>query len=296
MSELKPTVREIYEIERAVAQQDKLETSFFHRIRLKNGVYKTTYSNRFTDVFECLAKHLPKNQHLDVMDVAISAGISTYELSQALTSLNIEHKMHASDISLYGTLYPVTKYLDILLDSNQYPLQFDFLGRSIPSSSSSLMPSAIQLVARTGSSILLKIIKLLHLSRIINVGNPHGFHTKKITLVTKRLLNNPDFILHEENILTPTPKELLNTFNILRAANILNLSYFDEKTLASMILNLKSRLKTNGLFVICRTSETKTGSNNGTIFKKLDNGELEVIDRVGAGSEIEDIVLRTNRL
>lgn len=295
MSKLKPTVREVYDINRSETEQLALENTFFHRIRLQNGVYKTTYANRFKDVNESLIKHLNKEQELYVMDVAISAGISTYEWNQMLSQSGIKHKMYASDISLYGKLQPITKYFDILLDSNNYPLQFDLLNRSIPSSSSSLFPSIIQSIFRVISSISLNTIQLLHLSKLLNAGNPNGSNVRSITLVTKLLINNPDFTLLEESISSPTPENLLNKFNVLRAANILNKSYFDDTTLTKMVLNLKSRLKTNGLLVVCRTCDEKDGTNAGTIFNKTDNGKLEILERMGSGSEIEDLIMQTNK-
>ena len=294
MSKLKPTVREVYDINRSEIEQLSLENTFFHRIRLQNGVYKTTYANRFKDVNESLIKYLNKEQELYIMDVAISAGISTYEWNQMLSQSGIKHKMYASDISLYGKLHPITKFMDILLDSNNYPLQFDLLNRSIPSSSSSLIPSIIQSIFRAISSISLNIIQSLHMSKLINIGNPNGSDVRNITLVTKQLINNPDFTLLEESISTPTPENLLNKFNVLRAANILNKSYFDDTTLTNMVINLKSRLKTNGLIVVCRTCDEKDGTNTSTTFKKTDNGNLEILERIGSGSEIENLIMETN--
>ena len=77
-------------------------------------------------------------------------------------------------------------------------------------------------------------------------------------------------------------------FDIARAANLLNRSYFDLSRLRGMIDNLKSYVRRpDGLLVINRTHED--GTNHGTIFR-LDTGEVQVVERVGGGSEIELLV------
>jgi polysaccharide pyruvyl transferase WcaK-like protein len=77
---------------------------------------------------------------------------------------------------------------------------------------------------------------------------------------------------------------------VLRAANILNRGYFDERVLRAMLANLRERLRDGGLLVICRTS-THGDVNNGTLFRLDPERRLCPLARLNAGSEIETLAL-----
>jgi hypothetical protein len=71
----------------------------------------------------------------------------------------------------------------------------------------------------------------------------------------------------------------------VRAANVLNRSYFDSAKLRLMVENLMGYArKPGGLIVINRTHED--GTNHGTIFELSANGP-RVVWRIGRGLEIE---------
>jgi len=74
---------------------------------------------------------------------------------------------------------------------------------------------------------------------------------------------------------------------VIRAANILNVSYFSESILRRMISNLKMRLSKHGLLIVCRTKADR--SNHGTIFQ-LQGDSFTALGRIGDGSEVEHLV------
>jgi chemotaxis methyl-accepting protein methylase len=79
-------------------------------------------------------------------------------------------------------------------------------------------------------------------------------------------------------------------FHVLRAANILNIAYFDVPTLERMVSNLRARLLPGGLFIVCRTDEA--GVNNASVFTLGDDGRFVATARLNEGSEIAELVLR----
>ncbi len=71
-----------------------------------------------------------------------------------------------------------------------------------------------------------------------------------------------------------------------------------------MVRNLRSRLLPDGLLAVCTTendirvekggfSDVVEAANHATLFV-LREGQLDVVDRLGNGSAVEDLVLSTN--
>src|SRR4051812_43881239 len=101
-----PTARELYTTPVASAElQEILETQFFSSIQLKNRTYKFTYSRRLDDLNELTRKVIPPNRPLEVMDVAVSSGVSTLEWIADLNSAGIEHNMTAGDLTMTALLF-----------------------------------------------------------------------------------------------------------------------------------------------------------------------------------------------
>jgi hypothetical protein len=121
-----------------------------------------------------------------------------------------------------------------------------------------------------------------------------------LDLVSSALSSLPDVQIVEDDILAGTPTE---TVDVLRAANILNYGYFSEDTLKHMVRNLRQRLRPGGLMIVCNTDYSEGfdygrmdygGKNNASLFQLNTNGKFEVQARLNAGSEIEDLVMRTS--
>jgi hypothetical protein len=115
-----------------------------------------------------------------------------------------------------------------------------------------------------------------------------GFTCRPLTLVSPSLNRLPQLRAVEDDILLNT--SYTRRFHVLRAANILNLAYFDTATLERMLCNLRSRLLPGGLMIVCRTNEA--GVNNATVFTLEKDGRFTVTARLNDGSEVTDLVLR----
>jgi chemotaxis methyl-accepting protein methylase len=111
---------------------------------------------------------------------------------------------------------------------------------------------------------------------------------RPLDLVSSALSSLPDVKIIEDDILADTSTDIVD---VLRAANILHKAYFDEDTLSRMVRNLRRRLRSGGIMIVCRTDYG--GRNNASLFRLNANGKFEVLARLNAGSDIEDLVLHT---
>lgn len=272
-------------------RQAAAEEAFFSSLLLKNGTYKYTYSRRLDHLNEIVNSLLPLARPLKLMDVAVSSGISTLEWMRSLDRAGIEYDMVASDLTLYGQLISIGKRLHVLTDSSGYPLQFEVAGRAIPNPPGGRNTLRYFLPLMIIKTTLACVGHSLRegCSRI-NEGESvkrRGVNCRRVSLVTRGLRESARLRLVEEDILANN--ESVRDLHALRAANILNKSYFDNDTLLSMLVNLRSRLAKSGLLIVCRTDDSS--ANNGTVFKLNDAGNFEVLERIGEGSEIEELAL-----
>jgi hypothetical protein len=270
--------------------QEEREVAFFSSIRLENGTYKATASHRLDDLNALLLNLLPDAGPLKVMDVAVSSGVTTLELLNTLESAGIHCEITAGDKSLTALLITIADSLAVLVDGSGCPLQFDIFGRAIPNP-----PGGRNLLRHWAPLFLLKSAKWLCFDRLRPNSDSIrplswqrlGVRCRSLALVSPRLKSRPNLTLIEDDILTN--RAIRGSFHIIRAANILNKAYFDDRVLHDMLLNLHSRLLQRGLLAVCRTEED--GANHGTIFRENGKGQFDVAAQLGHGSEIESNVL-----
>ena len=72
--------------------------------------------------------------------------------------------------------------------------------------------------------------------------------------------------------------------------NILNLAYFSRKQLVDGIQAASESLKPGGLWIIGRTLQ-ENQTNHVTFFRRTEK-KWEVLEKIGNGSEIEELVMR----
>lgn len=289
-----PTARQLYLAlpDGDEAAQETLEKNFFSSIRLRNGTYKYTYSHRLDDLNEMVRRLLPERRPLRIMDVAVSSGISTLEWIEALESAGIEHEMVAGDLVVNTYLISVGKHLHVLADSTGYPLQYDLFGRVIPGQPGRkhlalyFLPLRLlnkRLATQFGNTVAGRSNAM---KRAASTQNPRN--CQRLALVSPRLQARASLKIVEDDILADA-SPIVEGFHVLRAANILNRSYFDDETLARMVANLRRRLTPHGLFIVCSTDSHN--ANHGTVFSLTRDGSFESRARIGNGSEVERLIL-----
>ena len=280
-----PTAREFFFPSRALSptEQVDVETRFFRALRLPNGTYKTTYANRLPDVDAALCDLLEADgaaastTPVRVLDVGVSSGMTTLELVQAMEARGIPRQVVAVDLTVSAYLHRALGVADLLCDPSGQVLQIalPFAAKGRPHDPSGSLPrralqSAFELAERW-------------------VGGPNRARVgRPVQLISPRLRERTDVTVVQHDLTRGNPA-WDGQFDVVRAANILNLDYFDEATLARMVGYLRRALRPGGILVVARTHDD-TRRNHATLFRLGDDG-LEPVRRIGDGSEIERIAL-----
>ena len=283
-----PTAFELYfageKPQRDPRQLEEREDLFFHSIELRNGTRKTTQHRRLDDLNALVQPLLPPQRPLEIMDVAVSSGVSTAEWLMALENAGIECRMLAGDAVVDAFLISMGKRLRALADRTGHLMQLDIGGKAVR-----LPPPRRRDQFRYLPSILLMKAAtcLFALQPAAPAQRRLGVTCAPLTLLSPSLNRLPQLRAVEDDILVNTSYQ--RRFHVLRAANILNLAYFDLATLQRMLLNLRARLLPGGLLIVCRTSET--GMNHATVFTLEADGRFKTIACLNQGAEIADLVL-----
>lgn len=261
------------------------EDRFFHSIQLRNGTYKSTAHRRLDDLNGFVMRMLPEQRPLKIMDVAVSSGVSTREWLVALEGAGIDCHMLAGDAVVNACLISLGS-LRALADKTGHLLQLDLGGRAIRLPP----PRRRDRILHAPLVALMKAVaRLFDLQAQPGSSIQHrlGATCCPLTLMSPSLRELPHLRTVEDDILLD--KSYTRRFHVLRAANILNLAYFEVPTLRSMLINLRSRLLPGGLLIVCRTNAA--GVNNATVFTLETDGRLVATARLNEGSEIADLVL-----
>jgi hypothetical protein len=282
-----PTAFELYFAGRTPAPGghglEELERLFFDSIALRNGTFKTTWHRRLEDLNALVQRLLPPQRPLEIMDVAVSSGVSTAEWLLSLERAGIDCHMLAGDAVVDAFLISVGR-LRALTDRTGHLMQLDIAGRAVRMPP----PRRRDRIRYLPLTVLMKTAaRLFDLSESARQSR-FGVTCQPLALTSVSLAQMPKLRAVEDDILLNTSYP--QRFHVLRAANILNLAYFDVPTLERMVRNLRARLLQGGLFVVCRTNEA--GVNNASVFTLRNDGRFAATARLNAGSEIADLVLR----
>ncbi len=272
---------------------DTIEARFFSSIRMPNGTYKSTHAHRLDDLnAKALEAFVDAKATLkEILDVAASSGVSSVEWSDSLAAAGFKPRASLSDLSITAYLITYSPSFRVLVDRRGWPLQYEIFGLPVAA-----RPTKFDVA--TGRALLTALSLAIHRSRsrnldLANLGNEVSTGAtsgvQRVTMLSRRVVARPDIHYFDDDICAPNAPDLKGKFDAIRAANILQYGYFDERSLRRIVTNLKERLRGPGSWlVICRTHPD--GKNNGTIFRLEQDGRFAVKARVGKGSEIEQIV------
>lgn len=268
------------------------EKAFFRSIRLKNGTFKTTYAHRLDSLNEIVSPLLSRDHPLEIMDVAVSSGIATLEWMESLRAADIDFRMTAGDLCVRAFLLSFGSLLNVLVDRGGYPMQFDLAGRAIPypppRRMAVLLPLFVGLHALRWilPSIFAATFKRSAVDGQARYLRRLGVSCQHADLVSPRLRQQQSLTILDDDLLATGAYE--NRFHVIRAANVLNRSYFTEENLGAMIDNLRRRLRPGGMLIICRTHED--GTNHGTVYRLNAQNAFDAVVSIGHGSEVDPLV------
>ena len=292
-----PTAFEMYFAARGAESDEheleEREDLFFHSIELRNGTRKTTRHRRLDDLNALVQRLLPVQRPLEIMDVAVSSGVSTAEWLIALEDAGIQCRMLAGDAVVNAFLISLGPNLRALSDRTGHLMQLDIKGEAVrmppPRRRDRIryFPHMVLMRAATHLFDLGRLERPRHSSNGDSLQRRLGATCRPLTLMSPSLDRLPQLRAVEDDILLN--RDYPRRFHVLRAANILNLAYFDTATLLRMLRNLRARLLPGGLLVVCRTNDAEV--NNAGVFTLTEDGRFTTTARLNEGSEIEHLVL-----
>ena len=269
-------------------RRSQLEDSFFHSLVLRNGTFKTTWHHRLDDVNAMVEPFLSPTKPLEIMDVAVSSGISTLEWLQFLEHAGFDCRMTAGD-ALIDAFLVTAGPLRGLIDRSGHLMQLEVAGKAVrmppPRRRDRLRYAPLSTLVQAAARVFRDTIRSrpppgLTQTRL-------GLHCRALQLVSPSLAAHPCIEIIEDDILDD--HRWPRRFDALRAANVLNRVYFSDAVLERMLRNLRSRLGPRGLLIVCRTTEE--GRNDATLFRLDDGRSFRELARLNAGSEITELVL-----
>ncbi len=269
-------------------ERRRLEESFFRRLRLPEGVTKRTHGGRLAALDPVLAAALPRDQRLALMDVAVSSGVTTLDWLASLEAAGFDFHLLAGDLTLAARLVSFhlggRPWLDALFDGQGRPLQFDLLGRA--------MPSAVAGPRGALPGLLRAWMRLWRRAIAAAPGNGRGrrfgISSRAVSLVVPELARHPRVEVVEDDLRAAPPAAWVSRFDAVRAANILNRDYFSDSELRALAALLRRRLKVGGLLAVGRNDPTE--ALHATVFRRLEGDLWQVVGRLGGGSDLDDLV------
>jgi CheR methyltransferase, SAM binding domain len=269
------------------AEIDKIQERILRWFRTDNGVQKRTYVRRF-DHFDqlslsAIAASFSGGQVVRVHDIGASDGRSSCGFYDALNCLFGERlEFLASDYAPYLYVLKRTRSTNrLIIDEQQHVLQI-------------IAPPFVFMVGRAGKKkVYHPLTKLLTAVYVRPLLEDHKARRADIEMTRLELLSrqcrariseNHNFRFESYDVLSsPTER-----FDIIRAMNVLNYSYFSEAKLRKAMQNIFQSINDGGLFITGSNLEQGT-TVNGAVYKKT-NDRLQRIEISGGGSYIDALI------
>lgn len=262
-------------------------------LRTSNGTFRTTFRKRFRDVDEVSLRLIrglyPVETELRVQDRAASHGLTSWEWAEQLLPVFPRAELEGSDVLLYLLKLSLPSGETYILEPDGKPLQYikpPFVV-SLHYRESWRFP-----VNRAIASRAKRTFEELNLPK----SGPETWTEKSQGVVSKIPFvhpearsfsrRNPRFQFRARSVFEHTP----GACHVLRTMNIFNKSYFSEEQLSEGVNAAFHSIKPGGIWIVGRTLE-EDFSNHATFLRRLDDG-WEVLERIGKGSEIEELAVR----
>lgn len=288
-------------------QPSRADVQFFERLLpyvcLSSGVYRTTYRQRFKNldplVNQILTQHFAASKKLLIEDWAASDCLTSSEWAESLLPLFPQLDFLASDLLLFliearetGTekrfiFEPDGKplqYVDppfVIRLSHPEPFVFPYnwllyqsAKRRWQSAQASWNIPQSWNDSLTGEPLRQGRFEFRKLSLI---------HPEALQLASE----NPHFAVRRHSIFEPSTR----VNHVVRSMNIYNRAYFSEEQLREGVRCVGESLLPGGIWIVGRTIDKNATVHEVTILQKGASGEFQVLERVGPGSEIEQLAL-----
>jgi len=288
--------------------QSAEEAALFERltphVRLSNGVYRTTFERRFRNldavVNGVLAQSFSSGDAIAIEDWAASACLTSCEWAESLLPLFPRMRFTASDLVLFLVEVEDPASGEIFAaEQAGRPLQYirpPFVIRMEPPEPWAMPLNRLWYLRAQRSwraaSRLWPLPDSWLDPRCEDPLEQHGYVLRKLPLVHPRALalarSGAPFAIRRHSVFEPAPA----LCHVIRSMNILNLAYFSEQQLAQAARSAIASLHPGGIWIVGRTIRENPPEHDVSLFRKRSAESVELIERIGAGSEIGSIVLK----
>lgn len=303
---LRGAERTSYTLLRRPSQPSAQDIQVFERlmpyVRLSGGTYRTTSPGRFRnldpDVNELLRSEFDSQTPLEVQDWAASACLTSSEWAQSLFPSFSRLKFVASDLLLFLVELQDRAYGTFVFEPGGAPLQFikpPFVIRLTPPERW-IFPLNRWLGDKAWRRWreLNPLPDSVHAWIASDTQNPldiDGLRLNKLSLIHPRAVElartDSRFTTRRQSVFEP----LSSPVHVIRTMNIFNMAYFSEGELLKGAHAVIDSLVPGGIWVLGRTVQENPPVHEVTIFRKKARPRLELVKRIGPGSEIESLVL-----
>lgn len=249
-------------------------------LHTSNGTFRTTFRNRFKEVdavsLRWAREFFQPGFPLRVQDRAASNGLTSTEWWHCLSPVFPGIQFEASDVLMELLEVPAGDETYIIEPSGK-PLQY-------------IRPPFVTSLSYRESwrNPLLRWVSFRARKRFARLPRYDG-PRRPISCVHPETLAleraNPNFRFAIRSVFDRTP----GACDVLRTMNILNLSYFSKEQLVEAARAIFDSLTPGGFWIVGRSLE-EDGSHHASILRRRDGG-WEVLERIGNGSEIEELAL-----
>ena len=258
-------------------------------LRTSNGTFRTTFRGRFHDVDQVSLRLMrgfyPADTELRIQDRAASHGLTSFEWAEPVLQAFPRAEFEASDVLLYLFKVSLPSGEAYIVEPDGKPLQYmkpPFVV-SLHYRESWRYP-VNRAIARNARRKFQQLP-----DHWMERSDPARYTVTKIPFVHPEARSfgakNPRFQFRMRSVFDHTP----GACHVLRTMNIFNKSYFSPEQLAEGANAAFHSIKPGGIWILGRTLEEDL-SNHATFFRRLDHG-WEVLERIGKGSDIEDLAL-----
>ncbi len=270
----------------------------FHRLKMSNGVVKTSAPGRFDDVDDKLLNIIDKELRglcsLAVHDLGVSDGTTAVEWFGRLDTLAPEIVFTLSDY--YDRCYVVQcegSRWTAVLDAELLPMQF-FRGPLVLTPHQSALYYPVNWVTwRLVARLLSPALQRLRRQWGPGLPVPRGFAVDDYLLLgpeaLKLVADNERVRFVRHDVMKPLDRE----YSLIRVMNLLNLGYFPSERLLGALQMIRNSLADGGLLIIGRSMARPNGgwTTACSVFKATTTGAEELASFNG-GSEVSEFVRR----
>lgn len=261
------------------------EDRFFSDLQTGNRTFKRTAADRFAELDPRCVHHFARtcSSVRAVLDIGVSSGTTTLALHDRLVTAGHSPRTTGTDLSFDAWLVPVATGIRALIDAEGHPLQHDVMGFAV-------RPWIRRLDYVSGMALFRHWLNSKCRNKTRDAAAPENREGMPLRLISHRFAHREDVCVEANDIFEFTP-HLAGNFDFIRAANILNLGYFDNARLQKALGNIVRYLSGPGAWLLL--ARTGDRGHDATLFRLSPDGRrLRIVERMGQGSEIEHLALR----